>query len=162
VGQNTLAANNIGLAPYNVDPDYDQVVITDNGSDADIENLPAGTYTALVTDINSHCTDTMEFTIANANCPVSISEQTFSIDENSDIGTTIGTVQATDPEQDQLTFSITSGFPNNPFVIDPSSGEITVNTPSELDFESTPTFILTVEVNDGKVGVSATININLR
>ncbi|GAB4311654.1 MAG: hypothetical protein Kow00127_01700 [Bacteroidales bacterium] len=85
----------------------------------------------------------------STNNPPVINNQTFSVDENSSSGTVVGTVVATDPDPDQtLTFAITSGNQNSTFTINAVSGEITVNDPSLLDFESNPSFTLTVLVTD--------------
>lgn len=87
----------------------------------------------------------------------------FYLDENSDAGTLVGAVNATDPDGDPLTFSITSGNTDDAFAINSSTGDITVNSSTALDFESNPTFDLTVEADDGQGGMtlaSVTINLN--
>lgn len=86
----------------------------------------------------------------------------FYLDENSPIGTLVGTVNATDPDGDPLTFSIVSGNESGAFGIGASSGDLTVNDESQLDFESTPSFNLMVEADDGNGGMTtAAITINL-
>lgn len=90
-----------------------------------------------------------------------IEDQNFSIDENSESGTIIGTVVANDPVQNPLTFSITAGNNGDAFAISASSGEITVNAASALDFETNASFSLTVTVSNGKQDASATIAIAL-
>ncbi|NIW77560.1 MAG: hypothetical protein GWN08_20320, partial [Gemmatimonadetes bacterium] len=63
-----------------------------------------------------------------------------------------------------LTYSITAGNTGGAFAIDAATGEITVANPAALDFETTPTFNLTVEVtDDGTPNLSdtATITIDL-
>ena len=94
-----------------------------------------------------------------------VENQTFTVDENSTNGTTVGTVIATDPDIGQsLAYSIISGNTNSAFQINSSSGELTVDNGSALDFESTPVFSLTVQVMDngqGNLIDQATITINL-
>ncbi|MEP1095848.1 MAG: cadherin domain-containing protein [Cyclobacteriaceae bacterium] len=86
----------------------------------------------------------------------------FYLDENSKAGTLVGTVKATDPDGDQLTYTITSGNEAGAFAISSTSGDITVNNEDLLDFDVTPSFALMVEANDGKGGVMvAAITINL-
>ena len=82
-----------------------------------------------------------------------ISDQTFSIDENSPNGTVIGTIVASDPDGDILTFSSTIDN-NDPFSLS-SDGELTVSDVSLLDFESVAMWGFSVEVDDGN-GATAT------
>ncbi|MEP1095847.1 MAG: T9SS type A sorting domain-containing protein [Cyclobacteriaceae bacterium] len=87
----------------------------------------------------------------------------FYIDENSPEGQQIGAVSASDPEGDALTYTITSGNTNDAFAVGSSTGILTVNSESALDFETNPTFSLMVEANDGNGGVamvSIAINLN--
>ncbi|MEP5612197.1 MAG: T9SS type A sorting domain-containing protein [Cyclobacteriaceae bacterium] len=87
----------------------------------------------------------------------------FYLDENSENGTTVGTVTATDPDGDVLTFTIASGNGLGAFAIGSSTGTITVADESQLDFTVNPSFSLMVEANDGNGGVTTadvTININ--
>ncbi len=56
-----------------------------------------------------------------------------------------GTVAASDPDAGQtLNYAITSGNTGGAFAIDGSSGQITVANSAPLDFETTPSFDLTV------------------
>ena len=95
------------------------------------------------------------------NYPPTINDDSFSVDENSPYGTVVGTVVATDPNAgDTLTYSITGGNTGIAFAID-SNGQITVNNSSELDYETTTSFALTVEVDDSLLTDTATITVNL-
>ncbi|MEM7298705.1 MAG: cadherin domain-containing protein, partial [Bacteroidota bacterium] len=85
----------------------------------------------------------------------------FTIDENSEVGTTIGIVQATDPENDNLTFSINSGNEMGAFQIDQNSGELTVAGPEILDFEAHSNFSVEIKVSDGELSNLSVVNINL-
>jgi hypothetical protein len=77
-----------------------------------------------------------------------INPQSFNINENSTNGTIVGTVQASDPEGQALTYSILSGNTNNAFVIDSQTGVLRVNNSSVLDFEARTSVILSVQVAD--------------
>ncbi len=90
-----------------------------------------------------------------------ISDQTFSIDENSANGTVVGNVQASDPDGDILTYSISAGNSLGAFAINTLSGEITVADESKLDFETNPTFNLAIEVTDGLLKATAIITIRI-
>ncbi len=109
--------------------------------------------------------DTTTITITAANDAPSVNAATFNVDENSANGTSVGTVTYTDPDAGQThTFSITAGNTGSAFAINSSTGEITVATASALNFEVTPTFSLTVQVDDNGTPVlngTATITINL-
>ena len=74
-----------------------------------------------------------------------------SVDEGASVGAPVGAaVTATDPDGDDLTYSIADGAGSNWFVIDPDTGEIMVSTGQLLDYEANPSFTLTVQVSDNK------------
>jgi Tol biopolymer transport system component len=79
-----------------------------------------------------------------------VGDQTLGpVNENSPAGTVVGTVAASDVDAGQsLGFDIIGGNAAGTFAIDASSGEITVADPAVLDFETNPSFALTVEVTD--------------
>ncbi|MEP1096343.1 MAG: LamG-like jellyroll fold domain-containing protein [Cyclobacteriaceae bacterium] len=87
----------------------------------------------------------------------------FYIDENSSNGTRVGAIFGTGNGEvaEPLTYSILSGNTNNAFALGSSTGIITVASQDQLDFETTPSFDLTVEGNDGNVGTMVSITINL-
>ena len=91
--------------------------------------------------------------------PPVIANQTFTVNENAPNGTIVDTVIATDDST--LTYSIVAGNTGSTFAIDSNNGEIMVNDSTLLDFETTPSFSLTVNVNDGTYDRQATITINL-
>ncbi len=72
------------------------------------------------------------------------------------------TAIALGPPTQNLTYTITAGNTNGAFDLDPVTGVLTVANSSELDFETTPTFNLTVTVTDaGGRFDTATITVNL-
>lgn len=110
-------------------------------------------------DLSAEATITIN--VVEVNDPPTVDDQTFTIDENSAAGTTVGTISTSDPENDPLIFSIVSGNESGSFEIGEDNGVLSVLSSSALDFETTPTFTLGIEVNDGLNTVSATITINL-
>jgi hypothetical protein len=104
-------------------------------------------------------------TRTTGNRPPVVDDQVFSVNENSVNGTVVGTVQATDPDAGQTrTFSITAGNTGNAFAINSNTGQLTVATSSVLDFETTPSWSLTVRVTDSatpSLSDTATITVNL-
>ena len=74
--------------------------------------------------------------------------------ENAATGTSVGTVIATDDDtDDELSYSITSGNTGDVFDIGETTGAITVS--GALDHETTGSYTLTVEVDDGRDGVDS-------
>ncbi len=90
-----------------------------------------------------------------------IEDQEFTIAENSENGTEVGTIAASDPDEDDITFSILSGNTSDAFELGSTTGTLTVNNSDALDYETTPSFSLTVEVSDGSVSTSATITVHV-
>jgi VCBS repeat-containing protein len=106
---------------------------------------------------------TVTIYLTNVNESPTAGDDTFSMAENSAIGTTVGTVSASDPDVgDVLTYSITGGDPGGAFAMNSATGEITVADSAILDFETLPTFNLTVRVQDlGGLADTATVTVNL-
>lgn len=95
------------------------------------------------------------------NLAPTISDITFSIDENSTVSSVVGTIIASDPENSPITYSIAAGNSLGGFQIDENNGEISVADSVPLDFETNPTFILVVVANDGELSEFAFVTINL-
>lgn len=140
-----------------------------NSSLLDFETNPSFAFTTTVTD-NSGATDSATITInlTNVNEAPNVDNVTFNVNEDSPNGTVVGTVIATDPDStapnNTLTYSITSGNTGNAFAINSATGQLTVLNSAALDFETTPTFALTVRVSDGAVpslNDTATVTVNL-
>lgn len=113
-----------------------------------------GTLTANAA-ITINVNDVMEgatLTLANA---------TMSIDENSADGTLVGTLNASYHGSGTLSYSITNGNSSGAFALNASNGQLTVATSSELDFEVTESFVLSVQVTDGTVTDDATLTVNI-
>ncbi len=66
-----------------------------------------------------------------------------------------------DRDGNAITYSITGGNALGGFAINPATGQITVNNSAVLDYETTPSFTLTVQASDGTLTGTATITINL-
>jgi len=103
------------------------------------------------------------FALTVNNVAPRLDDATFAIPENTPNGTLVGTVTGTDPGEDTLTYCIIGGTGATAFAIDTSTGEITVVDALQLDYETTPSFTLEVQVVDGDpdgIG-TATVMINL-
>ncbi|MER3373686.1 MAG: BspA family leucine-rich repeat surface protein [Allomuricauda sp.] len=98
--------------------------------------------------------------VAQNQAPV-IEPQGFEAAEDIADTDVIGTVAATDPEQDALTFSISTND-DDIFEIDASSGELSLAEGKALDFETAEGHTITVAVTDGvNDPVSAEITITV-
>ena len=106
---------------------------------------------------------TATITITGENDSPTVDDANFSIPEGTINGTNIGLVTASDVDaSDTLTYSIIGGNINGAFAINTTTGEITVNDSTILDFETTPTFNLTVQVEDpASATATGTITIDL-
>ncbi len=96
-----------------------------------------------------------------ANLPPSIANQTFAVDENKPTGTLVGTVLATDPDNNPLKYSIIRGNESEGFLLDSTNGKLTINFAHVIDYERYQKFELRVKVSDGWAADSATITINI-
>ena len=137
----------------------------------------AGPYdvTIRVTDTGvAPASDTESFTLSvlNVNAAPTVADQALSVDENSGNGTLIGSVTATDPDSpespespesgDALTFGVTGGSGKTAFVVDESTGAMTVTDSSQLDFEAMPVLTLEVVVTDsGGLTDTAIVTVNI-
>jgi len=120
---------------------------TDAGHDQTLPTVQAFTYTVEIQ--SGEIVSGLDFGNRLINEPPTVDDQTFSVDENSPDGTAVGTVLAGDPDpSDILTFAIVGGTGSTAFALDPASGELTTADAGQLDFESTPSFTLEVEVTD--------------
>ncbi|MFP2995146.1 cadherin domain-containing protein [Spongiivirga sp. MCCC 1A20706] len=88
-----------------------------------------------------------------------IQAQTFTAAENIGSTTEIGQIQATDPDDDDLTFSLVTDADDLFEVSD--DGELTLESGKILDFETKTSHTIEVEVNDGELGTTATVTINV-
>jgi len=154
------AGNGEGI--FAIDPTTGEITVVDETS------LLASATTSFVLTVEAAdqgpgaltSTGTVTINIIDNQFPV-IGDQTISIDENSANATVVVNVNATDPDTDNLAYAILSGNTGTAFSID-ALGEITVNDQAQLDFETTPTFTLEVEVtDDGPLTLASTATITI-
>ncbi|GEM_PF-1710503 len=132
-----------------------------NGSELDYERSTAYTLIVQVSDSIATDTATITITVKDVNeDKLTVSDQSFSVNENSAKGTAVGTLVASGPIA-ELSYRITEGNTDEAFAINGSTGNITVNDGSRLDYESTPSYTLMIEVSDGTTTVTATVTITV-
>lgn len=107
----------------------------------------------LIDTLNATLSDsaTIDLVIDDANESPVAQSASKSLTENSPAGTGVTTMTATDQDAGaagQVRWSIVAGNTGNAFAIDANTGEVRVNDASKIDFESNPTFNLTVRATD--------------
>jgi uncharacterized delta-60 repeat protein len=133
-----------------------------NSSLLNYESATSHTIQVRTTD-QGGLTYTKNFTIGvtNVNEAPQVNNQSFSIEEHATNGATVGTVVANDVDGNSLTYSITAGNDDGIFSINSSTGKITIADSSQLDFETTANYNLTVQVKDAVLGDSAIVAVNI-
>jgi hypothetical protein len=107
-------------------------------------------------------TDPHAFSLVKSNAVPTADAANFSLPENSPNGTAVGTVSGNDPDAGGLSFAILDGNQDGAFLIDATTGEITVADSSALDFETSPSFVLTVAaIDEFGAYAAATVTIDL-
>ena len=159
----TITAGNTNGA-FALDPVTGELTVANSG-ELDFETTPAFNLTVTVTDAGGIIdTATITVNLNDINDAPVINDATFSVDENSANGSAVGSVPVTDPDAgDSHVYAITVGNTGGAFAID-NAGNITVANSAALNFETTPVFTLTVQVQDqGGTGIidTATITVNL-
>ena len=141
-----------------IDPTTKQLKVN-NSAALNYEITPSFTLTIQVSDGSNTATDDVIITINDINEPPSIAAMTFSIAENSANDTSVGILTVSDPENAILTYTFLSGNTNNAFKIDAATKQLLVNNSAVLDYETRPSFNLSVQVSDAANTSSNTISI---
>ena len=184
IAENTGARQNIGTPVTATDEDVnDTITYTLEGTDAasfaiiatsgqlqtkanlNHEAKPSYTVTVTATDGQGASDDiTVTISVTDANdAPTfnsGLTTTTFEVDENTVAGTNIGTaLTATDQDtNDSLTYSL-DATSEAVFDIDDSDGQLKTKGP--LDYETKPTYTLTVSVSDGEAADSITVTVSV-
>lgn len=155
---------NVGTAVWNASGHVDEV----NELLANLDFTPAvdiaSDMTLNVQITSDGASSSSQFTLTGTNvadAPV-INDQALSFGEDSANSTSAGIVTATDADAtDTLAYSITAGNGAGIFAINAATGDITIADNSTIDFETTTSYALTVEVTDGALTDDATITLNV-
>ena len=139
-----------------------------DGADHDGDaSTPALHYAGLMTSHRrANANQSIDFTFDNfsitpesVNTAPSIADQSFDIEEGGDAGASIGSVVASDDDDDALTFTITAGNEEDLFAIEKPTGALAAT--GAFDFEDVATYTLTVVVSDGEATDEATVTVNV-
>ncbi|CAD5282510.1 MULTISPECIES: cadherin domain-containing protein [unclassified Imperialibacter] len=147
--------------------------ITDRGvikvadaSKLDFETSASYELTITATDDNqTSAEESVTINVNNINDgPVIDADQSVSLDENTENGTEVIAVVASDQDGDTVfeNWTITSGNDSEAFAIDAETGIITVADQAKLNFEEVSSFLIGVTVSDGTtVGSEGSLNITI-
>lgn len=155
----SITAGNTNNA-FAIDTSTKQLKVN-NSAALDYETNPIFTLTIQVSDGLHTNTDSVEITLNDLNEPPTIAKQSFSIFENSNNNTVVGTLSVSDPENAALTYSFLSGNTNTAFAVDLVTKQLIVNNSAALDYETIKTFTLDIQVSDGTNTAHNTITVNL-
>lgn len=117
-------------------------------------------YSFKVTATDNNLSDTVDITVRLNKAPVYPGE-TFEVNEYTLNGTLIGTLLATDEDDDQLTYTLINGNTDNAFILE-NNGELKVNNYKALEYAVNPVFNLDIEVSDGHRTTTATVIVNVK
>ncbi|GAA5523399.1 IPT/TIG domain-containing protein [Aliifodinibius salicampi] len=166
------AGTTVTISGTNFSPTATKNIVTFNGTQATVNSAST---TELVTNVPNNATSgpvTVKvgtqtatgptFTVGNNAAPTITGEGSFEIEENS---SEVGTITASDPDGDALTFSLSGGADQGQFNIDQDSGALIFSTipdfenPADADADNI--YQVEVKVSDGNVSVTKTITITV-
>ena len=125
------------------------------GTTYEFRVLAYGDGTTYVADLGAP-SEPEPYTTAACNRPPQFrsSSYTLTISENAATSTSVGTISATDPDGDTVSYSITAGNEDGKFAIATSTGAITLT--ETVDPDVVAFYALTVAASDGVAGTSTT------
>lgn len=138
------------------------------GQNLDFETKTSHSIAVAVTDgslsSNATITVTVNDVDETSNSAPVFDAQTFSVQENvTGRGFLVATLAATDPDNDDITFSWDPNVTVTAFELNSTTGEIRTvnNAQGDLDFETTPQYVVSVIATDGELSTQADITINV-
>lgn len=131
------------------------------GSMLDFETTSSYTLIVSVSDGKAEASATITITVTDVNEAPSTADQQFTAAENIDDATAIGTVTATDMDAGAtLTFSLLEDV-SELFEIESSTGVLSLAAGKSLDFETEETHTLSVQVSDGALNSTSSVEITV-
>ena len=134
--------------------DYQVRVLQDSSTDTLLEQIPENVK------VRRYENFIIDNQLRPNSPPTIVPEVTVSVVENTSIGTEVVTVSAIDLDGQRLRYSLVGA--NGFFVIDPNTGVISTGPGPELDFETTPSFQLTVTVSDSFSETQSIVTVNVQ
>ncbi len=174
VGLFTYALSGTNVGQFSIDT-HGNITVATGAVPFNFQQTPTMSISATVTDsyyngvtANPNLTTTQPFTIFIDGIAITNNPLSFNVNVDSIPSTVVGTVTTvtTDPNPVPM-FSITGGTGSTLFTINPLTGVISVASGATFDFQTTPSYTLTVGVQDNYAAVttpltdSATFTINI-
>ncbi len=103
----------------------------------------------------------ISYEVGSSCTSLSLADAVWTIPENSANGTVIGTPASNYGGNGTLTYAIQSGNSTGAFQISTISGQLSVADATKLDYETTPSFQLTISVTDGTLSDQSSVTIHL-
>ncbi len=147
------ATSRVSVAADGTESDNDSLAPVISGDGAFVAYYSFATN--LVTGDTNAATDVF---LSRLNRSPVVEGSTMTVPEDAPVGTVVGTVTASDPEGDPLSYAITGGDPDSLFTV---AADGVVTTAGSLDYETTSQHVLTVTVSDGSVSSPATVTVNV-
>lgn len=95
---------------------------------------------------------TLTVNVENVNDPPTIVTTSLSIAENSTGGTSVGSIQVSDPDPGQsVSIEILSDLSDTPFVWNAATKTLSLKSDAKINFEQTPSYRLTVRATDSQL-----------
>ncbi|KPA19200.1 secreted protein containing Dystroglycan-type cadherin-like protein [Candidatus Magnetomorum sp. HK-1] len=159
VNNDSISINGTTGATYSITKDSETYSLTLNLNPSENAN---GSLSFIVSATDSEFTATTEFnlTVTSVNDPPTIVGKTITKPENMENGDSVGKIDVSDIDSEDLIVSITNGNVDSAFIID-NNGNITVNNSSALNYENYTSYALTVAVSDSKLTATAQVIINI-
>ena len=135
-----------------------------NGAMLDFESTPQLDLRIAATDNgigNIQTVKTVTIELIDVNEAPQLQNRSFDIISSVTAGTIVGTLQGTDPENDQLNYSITDGNQDGVFDLNSGTGVLTVADPASIDPIAIPVYNLTISVSDGEFTNEAQVTIDV-
>lgn len=142
-----------GAGIFTIDAATGDITVLDN-STLDYETTTSYTLSVRVTDdgpgnLFADRTFTINILDVSENtAPTFPAQGPFSIGEDAAVNDAVGTVTATDPEGQTISYSIVGGNTGSVFKINSSTGVISINSTANLDYETLSTYTLTIRATD--------------
>jgi len=144
-----------GATAFTVNATSGEITVADSNQ-LDRESVASLTIQVQVTDdgtpiLSDTATITVNLVDENDTAPIITPGQTLSVRENFANGTSVGSVVATDADTagSLQGWTLTAGNTDGIFAINSATGEIAIADNTNLDYETTPSYSLTLTVSDG-------------
>ena len=129
--------------------------IISTASDIDFESCSSYSLTISVSDGTATVTTPLTITVNDINDPPVFSSAPYTLTVNEGTASSVSVLQvsASDDDGDSIFLSFV-GITSSDFTINSASGD--VSTAVDLDYEKTPSYVLTVQADDGNGGKTLT------